>query len=126
MTHEAEHLTRADAALQAAKALQRSHSAWALVPLFYSAMHVMHACFDRDALPADQRHPGGHKSRWSNGARVSWGTTDVVRALYPTRVSRLYNSLFDAGHATRYRTPPPGDGTRLWQEYDTLRRIVGQ
>lgn len=104
--------------------LRPEHPAWALVPLFYSAMHLMHAQFDRDYLPEGPRHPSGHVHRRTDGQIVSWGTTDVVREHYQPVVSRAYSSLFQAGYSTRYSSPLKGDGQRLWDDYEVVRGFV--
>jgi hypothetical protein len=122
--NETFHQRRAAEALEAAQALQPTHPAWALVPLFYSAMHLMHACFDRDYLPEPRRHPDGHVNRWSQGQVVSWGTTDVVRTHYPPRVSKAYTDLFEGGRTTRYSFPPKGNGERFWQAYEVIRQFA--
>lgn len=116
------HSSRAAEALVAAEALRADQPAWALVPLFYSAMHLMHARFDEDDLEDAKRHPGQHKSfRDHNGGIVKWGNVDVVRSEYPAHVSRAYSALFSAGFATRYSSPPNGDGARMWDAYANLR-----
>jgi len=120
------HIRRADEALAAAGALRNDYPAWALVPLFYSGMHLMHACFDRDYLPDDRRHPDGHTNHWSKGQIVRWGTTDVVRGHYPARISKAYTDLFDGGRATRYSSPLKGDGMRLWDAYQVIRDFTSQ
>jgi hypothetical protein len=117
-----DHRARAADALVVAQALRPSHPAWALVPLFYSAMHLMHARFDTDMLPVDQRHPQRHNSqRDSTGNVVKWGTLDVVVMNYPPQVSRAYKSLFSASRAVRYdMAAVPGDGARFWTEYQVI------
>lgn len=124
MSGENAHIARADEAIAAARALRVPHPAWALVPLFYSAMHLMHARFDADQLPTDRRHPDRHNSYRPGGSIVAWGTTDVVRQHYSTTISRAYTSLVMAGHATRYSSPLRGNGDRLWQDYDVISRFV--
>lgn len=115
------HRHRAREAFEAACVLREAEqSAWAVVPLFYSAMHAMHARFDEDELPEDMRHPDQHKSRREGGRILVWGTVDVVRSQYDGTVSRAYTSLFLAGWATRYSSPLVGDGARLWADYETL------
>jgi hypothetical protein len=122
----AEHEARAAEALAAAQALRTSHPAWALVPLFYSAMHLMHAKFDVDALPAGQRHPELHRTqRDATGAPVRWGTLDVVVQQYPASVSRAYRSLFQASTAVRYgKLTIQGGGSRLWADYEIIKDFV--
>ena len=117
------HLARAAEARKAAETLRADQPGWALVPLFYSAMHVMHARFDADELPSDERHPIVHKSHREAGRVAWWGTADVVRARYP-HVSPQYTSLSSASYATRYGEPPRGDGQRLWDEYEQLTAAV--
>jgi hypothetical protein len=123
-----EHRARAaDAlALAVAQALRPGYPAWALVPLFYSAMHLMHARFDADGLPADQRHPQRHNSqRDSSGIVIKWGTLDVVVMNYRPPVSRAYKSLFSASRVVRYDMAAlPGDGARFWTEYQVISNVV--
>ena len=91
------------------------------MPLFYSALHLMHACFDRDQLPPDQRHPELHKShRDANGQILKWGVLDVVRVHYSATVSTAYSSLYTASVATRYKQAPGGDCSRLWVDYEAI------
>lgn len=126
MSGEAHHLARAEEALAAAKSLRPEHPAWAVVPLFYSAMHLMHAQFDLDQLPEDQRHPTQHKSYRDPAAGfvVTWGTLDVVRVRYARPISSAYSSLFSASTSTRYSTPLKGDGARLWDDHRTISDYV--
>lgn len=124
MSDQKAHLKRAEESLDAAEALRSEHPAWSLVPLFYSALHLMHAKFDADGLPAEQRHPDQHKSyREGNGVIRIWGTLDVVRAYY-LGVSSAYSQLFSASLATRYGIPPRGDCSRLWDAYEVIHRKV--
>jgi len=116
-----QHQRSAAAAKAAAESLRVPHPGWALVPLFYSAMHLMHAKFDLDQLPDDMRHPSRHNSHREDGVIAKWGTTDVVRQEYPSPVSRAYSSLLAAGHAARYNPEPiRGDGARLWSDYAVI------
>jgi hypothetical protein len=123
---EADHLIRSNEAFAAARLLRGAHPSWAVVPLFYSAMHLMHARFDLDQLSADQRHPGQHKSYRdpSTGQVAKWGTLDVVRTVYPRHISSAYSSLFSASTAARYSAPIKGDGARLWAEHQVISDFV--
>lgn len=114
------HRFRAAEALGAAQALRTDHPGWALVPLFYSGMHLMHARFDEDGLPPEKRHPDQHKSYRDGGNIQTWGTLDVVRTEYSATLSRAYTSLFQASYATRYSSPLRGDGARMWADYDVI------
>ncbi len=126
MGRELAHRARASDALAVARALRVSYPAWALVPLFYSAMHLMHARFDADNLPADQRHPLRHNSqRDVSGNVIKWGTLDVVVIHYPPTISRAYKSLYAASRAVRYDSAPvPGTGTRFWNDYAVIDQFV--
>lgn len=105
----------------AAEKLRPDHPAWAVVPLFYSAMHILHSRFVLDGfVPTECKHPGKHKT-YRNGDVVHWGTTDVVVKFYPAKISRAYRSLYDGGYATRYKSPPQGPCDRLWDDY----KIIG-
>lgn len=93
---------------------------WALVPLFYSAMHLMHARFDEDRIPEDERHPRQHRSlRGRDGKIREWGTFDVVVARY-SGVSSIYRSLETVSRMVRYKSPSSFPSTRFWADYDAL------
>lgn len=126
MGREADHQACAAEALAVAKVLRATHPAWALVPLFYSAMHLMHARFDLDGLSQDQRHPVRHNSqRDQAGNVVKWGTLDVVVLHYPRPISLSYKSLYAASRAVRYdMAAVPGNGDRFWSEYEVLAKLV--
>ncbi len=116
---------KADEAAAAACCLRDcNHSAWALVPLFYSAMHLLHAKFALDpAVPRDRKCPGRHRSQRNHvGAIVTWGMNDTVTAHTPPDVSRCYKSLFNAGHVVRYDLTllGPQGLDRFWTEYQVI------
>lgn len=114
------HRRQAEVALSAAEELHQTQPMWALVPLFYSAMHLMHARFDEDELCEDKRHPEQHRSRKTNGGRVlAWGTREVVAAHYEA-VSVLYRSLDTVSQMVRYKPLVNVDTGRFWSEYDRL------
>lgn len=89
-------------------------------------MHLMHARFDHDQLPDDQRHPEQHKSYRDSatGRVIKWGTLDVVRSVYPRYISSAYSSLFSAGRAARYTGSLKGDGARLWADHKVISDYV--
>jgi hypothetical protein len=115
-----DHHRASAACLTVAKALRAEHPTWSVVPLFYSAMHLMHARFIEDSLPAEMQCPRVHKSQWAHGARVKWGTEDVIRAEYPKEVSTGYSSLSAASRAVRYDYLVMPDCDRFWQEYEQI------
>ncbi len=122
-----EHRAAAERALHAAKHLRPTHPEWAIVPLFYAAMHLLHAWFDDHAIPVDQRHPSRHKAhRGSSGQILYWGTTDVV-ANWCGEVSAAYKSLFNAGRAMRYSLVPhlgAGADQRFWDDFEKIRAFA--
>jgi len=122
------HLAAAEKAFAAARALRETNPEWSMVPLHYTAMHLLHASFDFDELPPERRHPSQHKSRWKRGGgdqhREVWGTTDVIRAVYPAAVSVAYTSLFAASHAARYTALGFSVTDRFWGDYDLIQDFV--
>lgn len=124
-----DHRTAAANAYAAATALRADHPEWAVVPLFYAAMHLLHAWLDERAnVPVDQRHPEQHTSYRSGGQIIRWGTNDVVARWCPPAVSRAYKSLFNAGRVMRYSLAPylgGGADQRLWDDYATIEAFVG-
>jgi len=128
VTDDRTHLDLAVESYGIASALRdNGQHAWALVPLFYSAMHLVHARFDADGLGTDQRHPQHHKSyRDGDGIIVAWGTLDVVRALYPPELSKPYSKLFGASLSVRYGpSPPRGDCSSFWDLHEAVRAYTG-
>lgn len=123
MSDQQTHLDLAVESYGIAVALRQHQPAWALVPLFYSAMHLMHARFDIDGIPDDQRHPDHHKSyRDPGGAIVAWGTLDVVRDRYLPDVSSPYSQLFAASLSVRYTPSSPKDNFPMfWGLYEAVR-----
>ncbi|WP_143696136.1 hypothetical protein [Williamsia sp. 1138] len=92
------------------------HEDWAMVALFYSAMHLVHSSLaDEMTLNKDERHPRKHSSI-EPGAR---GTNQMVHSLYsPIAVS--YMSLMELSHRTRYDIAQLGPmtvpgATQQWQ-----------
>lgn len=121
------HQQRAREALTAAQALREAHPGWALVPLFYSAMHAMHYAFARDVLPSDRQHPEQHVSRRGHSGEImTWGTLEVVREHYPRGVSQAYSSLFSASLVARYSRPMQGDGARFWGDFDVIAHYIDE
>jgi hypothetical protein len=123
---EVDHRARAADALAVASALRQNFPAWALVPLFYSGMHLMHARFDADNLPPDERHPARHNSqRDPTGNVIKWGTLDVVVRRYPRQISVAYKSLYAASRAVRYdMAAVPGNGARFWGDYQAIQQFA--
>jgi hypothetical protein len=85
--------------------------------LFYSAMHLVHAEFDRRELPDGMRHPERHSGK--NG--FDYGTNDVVQECFPPRLSAFYRQLSTGAYIARYAADPPrGDCARFWDAYARL------
>lgn len=119
MSDAATHRRMAEEALAAAEELHPTKPVWALVPLFYSAMHLVHALFDHDALPDDQRHPERHRSLRDQLGTAKWGTQDVVHQRYP-EISNDYRSLSTASRVVRYSGVVISNTTRFWDEYNRV------
>lgn len=80
---------------------QLGHDDWAVVALFYSALHYVHSMLnDEPDLGKDERHPRKHTAPPGpeNGGR---GVNQLVRDLYGS-IRRDYASLFEASRRTRY------------------------
>jgi hypothetical protein len=92
------HLKRAEHHKKASEFLLNNFDDWAIVALFYSAMHYVHSSLaDEPNLPKDERNPRKH-----SGVDVgSRGTNQLVRALYP-EINTQYRSLYEASRRTRY------------------------
>lgn len=92
------HLKRAEHHKAASDYMLSQFDDWAVVALFYSAMHYVHSCLaDEQALCKDERNPRKH-----SGVDVgSRGTNQLVKALYP-QIHSQYRSLYEASRRTRY------------------------
>jgi hypothetical protein len=92
------HLKRAEHHKNASDYMLSQFDDWALVALFYSAMHYVHSSLaDEQNLNKDERNPRKHSG-------VEWGsrgTNQLVRALYP-QIHPQYMSLFEISRRTRY------------------------
>ncbi|MFG1931321.1 hypothetical protein ACGFK1_11770 [Mycobacterium sp. NPDC048908] len=92
------HLKRAEHHKKACDYLLNHFDDWAMVALFYSALHYVHSSLaDEPDLAKDERHPRKHTS-FEPTAR---GTTQMVNAMYPS-IAVPYGSLFELSHRTRY------------------------
>lgn len=92
------HLARAKSNKDVFDFLENDHPDWALVTLFYSALHYVHSSLaDEPNLPKDERHPRAHTSM-QPGAR---GCNQLVHAMYPS-IATAYMSLQELSHRTRY------------------------
>ena len=92
------HLKRAEHHKKASDFLLNHFDDWAVVALFYSAMHYVHSSLaDEPQLGKDERNPRKH-SGVEPGSR---GTNQLVKALYP-EISTSYRSLYEASRRTRY------------------------
>jgi hypothetical protein len=90
---------------------------WAVVALFYSAMHYVHSSLaDEPNLNKDERNPRKH-SGVDQGSR---GTNQLVRALYP-EIHTQYRGLYEASWRTRYDIAQLGSAavptlTKQWED----------
>jgi hypothetical protein len=92
------HLARAEHHKKACDYLLEKFPDWAMVALFYSALHYVHSSLADEAnLSKDERHPRKHTSM----EPTARGTTQMVNAIYrPLAVP--YKSLFELSRRTRY------------------------
>jgi len=74
---------------------------WALVVMFYAAMHYASACLLRDTGECPDQHTS-HYDRATN-TRVL-GLTDCVSRTYGPAVAPSYNVLFNRAWDARYRS----------------------
>lgn len=118
------HRDAAEQSLKAAQFLANENPEWSLVPLFYSANHLMHAKFIEDGLPADMQCPESHTSSWRGSVRLKWGTLDVVAKRY-NKLHPQFSSLFTASLVPRYQGGTLRATDRFWGEYDVIARFVG-
>lgn len=89
-----DHLAYAKKAFTEATALLNRHHAWAVVALFYSALHMVHALLaENEDLPLSAQHPEAH-----GGPE---GTNAIVRN-YLKDIDGAYRSLYDASIDVRY------------------------
>ena len=92
------HLERAKHHKKASDYLLQDFPDWAMVALFYSALHYVHSSLaDEPSLPKDERNPRKHSSP-EIGTR---GTNQLVAAMYPS-ITIAYRSLMELSHRTRY------------------------
>lgn len=95
------HKARAGYHLSVANHLHRSteFADWALVALYYSALHHVDAVLANDPeLPKDERHPRKH-SGLEHGSR---GRNQLVRSQMPPKIKRAYRQLEELSRRTRY------------------------
>lgn len=95
------HTARADYHLDVAHHLHdgTKYADWALVALYYSALHHVDAILANDPdLPKDERHPRKH-SGTEAGTR---GRNQLVRAQMPHRIRNAYRHLEELSRRTRY------------------------
>jgi len=92
------HLKRAEHHKDASDHMLGPFNDWAVVALFYSAMHYVHSSLaDEPDLTKDERNPRKH-----SGVEVgNRGTNQLVRAMYP-EIHVQYRSLYEASWRTRY------------------------
>ncbi|QHD84420.1 hypothetical protein GR168_02690 [Gordonia sp. JH63] len=92
------HLARAAHHKEVSDFLLDRYPDWAMVALFYSALHYVHSSLaDEEDLGKDERHPRKHTGL-EPGAR---GTNQMVAAKY-AQIYPAYMSLFELSHRTRY------------------------
>ena len=95
------HTARGGYHLEVAEHIHKStdYSDWALVALYYSALHHVDSVLANDpALPKDERHPRKH-SGIDPGAR---GRNQLVRAQLPPVIHKAYRQLEELPRRTRY------------------------
>ncbi len=99
-----QHLVLAAKHLDAGDQLSvRGYHAWAVVAIFYLAMHMVHAGLPFvDGLTTAQQYPESHSGR----IRGQEGTTVVVTKFVPS-IGKAYRSLFDASVDVRYKAEWP-------------------
>ena len=71
---------------------------WALIAIFYAAMHYAAAALIRDTGSAPEQHASSYKG----GVRVQ-GMADAVSENYGTGVAPAYHNLSNLGWEARYR-----------------------
>ena len=92
------HLARAVHHKEVSDYLLEPYPDWAMVALFYSALHYVHSSLaDEPDLGKDERHPRKHTG-FEMGAR---GTNQIVVSQYG-QIATAYSSLFELSHRTRY------------------------
>lgn len=109
------HLQRADSNEQFSRNLLMgsSHLDWAVVSLFYSALHLVDAY-----LALDGRHPNGHTTR-----RKSISSDLAIK-----RIGLPYRELRQRCDDARYDLLPVSDtlvNSLLMNEYTTIRGHIG-
>jgi len=111
------HIKRAEHHKNASDHLLGHFDDWAVVAMFYSAMHYVHSSLaDEQSLNKDERNPRKH-----SGVDVgSRGTNQLVKALYP-QIHVQYRSLYEMSRRTRYDIAQLGSTaipllTRQWLE----------
>lgn len=124
MGNEANHRKSAAIARGVAEELRTSQPAWALVPLFYSSMHELHARLVAKGQGStdDYFHPKHHhSSRDERGDVVKWGTLDVIVLEFPSPVVTAYRELHKVSELVRYKHMDSAfDTTRYWAYADEI------
>ena len=111
------HIKRAEHHKKASDHMLGQFDDWAVVALFYSALHFVHSSLaDEESLAKDERNPRKH----SGVGLGSRGTNQLVQALYP-QIHVQYRSLFEASLRTRYDIARLGSAaipmlTKQWDE----------
>lgn len=99
MGHRNWHLERAKHNKKASDFLVDNYDDWALIALFYSALHYVHSSLaDERTLPKDERHPRKHSAPAGDDYR---GVNQLVRDVFP-EINLEYRSLFELSYRTRY------------------------
>jgi hypothetical protein len=127
VSDEPAHRASARAALDIATALRDLSPEWALVPLFYSAMHLVHAKLAADGHSGDYGHPKRHFAvrATHTGDVIKWGTIDVVAMQY-RQISAAYRELHTMSVKARYEHLNGLKSTdRFWRYYDEISDFTG-
>lgn len=102
-----------------------TYTDWAVVALFYSALHLVDAFLDGEHdLPKDERHPRKHSASAAegNGGR---GRNQLVQSLLKP-VRKEYRSLEEASRRARYDMEVLGPDAydRLLDQYGTVDKYL--
>lgn len=114
------HIKRAEHHKNASDHMLGDFDDWAVVALFYSAMHYVHSSLaDEVDLCKEERNPKKHSGVVVN----SRGTNQLVLAKYP-QINLQYRSLYEGSRRTRYDIAQLGSMAlpMFTQQWDEIRR----
>jgi hypothetical protein len=119
-----QHFKSAAVAYQIAEKLRSSDPAWSLVPLFYSAMHLVHGVL-AERGSGDYYHPKLHWAVRDDHDQIArWGTMDVV-VLELASISAAYRELHKVSELVRYKhLDSLGDASRYWGYFEEIRQFA--